>query len=1208
MISFLRKSFGVKVVALLLILTILFQVVAPTSAYALTSGPSQPEQSSFEPIGTTDMVDLFSGDFTYNIPLLTVPGPNGGYPIALHYHGGPAMDQEASWVGLGWNINPGVINRSMRGLPDDFNGDKVHKEQSIRPNVTVGIGLTAEIPLPEIFGADLTKVSDAASGSVNLNYQMYYNNYRGMGHKFGLGLTVGNSSENKFNANIGLMSFDSNEGMALTPSLSLSIKGDNLNTQINTGFNYSSRNGFSDINFSVKGSYNTSKGVIKDVNVKTTNAAGEPVTIKHHYIKTQKTNWGGVGAGMNFSGTTGVPTVTYPMGGLNLGFSVRISSATAGVNLKTPLTISGNFSTQYLSEWAKNYDIPAYGYNYSGERVSNGGDLALMDYSREKNFPIHQRVPHLPIPQYNNDIYSITGEGISGGFRPYRNDYGQLYNPTIESFSGGAKIGLDLGSGPYDIKVGVDVNGAVTYSYSGKWKSGADDDHFNFNNNAVLINSNNVLDRAPYYYKVNGEFTSVPVNYLAPVGGESAIRVPLTPKPTNKQQDMENFEDFEGENPYGDANIYDGRLQFGLTGVSLDNDYVKEYKEKTVQSIRHYTRNEMKSGVNFGTRLKNVYALNEIPSSGNGSQYLFDEDRLTTMNVAEPNGGATLKNKIGHHVGNYTIVNPDGTEYSYGIPVYSIEESNYAFAIPGQANPNPILKTKTYNTGDNSTSNSNGQDYFYSKTTLPPYVSGYLLTEIKGYDYVDRTGNGLSEDDYGYYTKFNYSTITTSGNYYKWRTPYNTNEAAYNPGYLSNPNDDKSSYAYGRKEIWYLNSIETKTHIAVFYVSDREDGLGVAGENGGKSSVIKQQKLDSIALYSKDELASSSSPIPIKTVHFEYSYDLCGNVDNNTNNLSTGVSNPHADAGSLDANINKGKLTLKKVYFTFRKNYKGQLSPYYFDYYERSGSSIDYTNNPDYALNEVDRWGTYKKDNPSDSYRNNEYPYTNQSASNKTTLDQEASVWSLREITLPSGGVMKINYESDDYGYVQNKVAGEMMEIVGTGKHAGRTNADYNTTDDNLFTSNQNASIDKDHLRVYFKPDSPLSSNDITALEEVRKYCSNLNDNFIYFKTYQRLAVPKGLNSQGWAYDYVDGYAKLSGQNGSYGFVKNGSEKIPYVVLEPAEGGQNPIRMAGMQSIRYQRSDLTSNGDALNNASPFIIFYVIGEIFNSLIELFGGYL
>jgi YD repeat-containing protein len=93
---------------------------------AQNSGPAAPEAMSFEPVDATDMVNLLTGDFTYVMPLITVPSPEGGYPIALNYHGGISMDQEASWVGLGWNINPGAINRSMQGFPDDWKGKEIH--------------------------------------------------------------------------------------------------------------------------------------------------------------------------------------------------------------------------------------------------------------------------------------------------------------------------------------------------------------------------------------------------------------------------------------------------------------------------------------------------------------------------------------------------------------------------------------------------------------------------------------------------------------------------------------------------------------------------------------------------------------------------------------------------------------------------------------------------------------------------------------------------------------------------------------------------------------------------------------------------------------------------------------------------------------------------------------------------------------------------
>ena len=66
-------------IALVLVFALLHQAFFPTIAWALTSGPTQPEVSTFTPAGTSDMVDMFSGDFQYNIPLLDV----GGYPINI---------------------------------------------------------------------------------------------------------------------------------------------------------------------------------------------------------------------------------------------------------------------------------------------------------------------------------------------------------------------------------------------------------------------------------------------------------------------------------------------------------------------------------------------------------------------------------------------------------------------------------------------------------------------------------------------------------------------------------------------------------------------------------------------------------------------------------------------------------------------------------------------------------------------------------------------------------------------------------------------------------------------------------------------------------------------------------------------------------------------------------------------------------------------
>jgi hypothetical protein len=103
-----------------ILLCCILALTSHTTTNAQNTGPVAPEAMSFEPVDATDMVNLNTGDLAYVLPLLHVPGPGGGYPLALSYHGGIAMDQEASWVGLGWTLNPGAINRGVFGVPDDI--------------------------------------------------------------------------------------------------------------------------------------------------------------------------------------------------------------------------------------------------------------------------------------------------------------------------------------------------------------------------------------------------------------------------------------------------------------------------------------------------------------------------------------------------------------------------------------------------------------------------------------------------------------------------------------------------------------------------------------------------------------------------------------------------------------------------------------------------------------------------------------------------------------------------------------------------------------------------------------------------------------------------------------------------------------------------------------------------------------------------------
>lgn len=123
-------------------------------------GPVQPEAMQFEPVDVTDVVNLATGDFTYTIPIVNVPGPEGDYPVVLSYHSGIGPNQPATWVGLGWTLNPGAVNRSISGYPDDYNGDIVKTSYKADEKSSWGLSLGAGI------------------GPVGIN--MTYDHYSGM--------------------------------------------------------------------------------------------------------------------------------------------------------------------------------------------------------------------------------------------------------------------------------------------------------------------------------------------------------------------------------------------------------------------------------------------------------------------------------------------------------------------------------------------------------------------------------------------------------------------------------------------------------------------------------------------------------------------------------------------------------------------------------------------------------------------------------------------------------------------------------------------------------------------------------------------------------------------------------------------------------------------------------------------------------------------
>ena len=224
-----RDSYWTKGFSLLMGLNLLVQPLIPSVSYAITGGPSQPEFTQFSPVTADNVVDPYTGNFQYNIPLMTVPGPNGGYPINLSYASDVTMDQEASWVGLGWNVNVGAINRQLRGLPDDFDGDVVSKNVNLKDREVYSMEVTGNYK--ELFGSKFLgsldkSLADSTGilGNFPSSIRLFYDNYNGFGYSLGANIPgvklVKLGMFKELRLGLGL-NFDSQGGTSYMPSLGL---------------------------------------------------------------------------------------------------------------------------------------------------------------------------------------------------------------------------------------------------------------------------------------------------------------------------------------------------------------------------------------------------------------------------------------------------------------------------------------------------------------------------------------------------------------------------------------------------------------------------------------------------------------------------------------------------------------------------------------------------------------------------------------------------------------------------------------------------------------------------------------------------------------------------------------------------------------------------------------------------------------------------
>jgi hypothetical protein len=1128
MLTIIRKSRWSKGMSLLLSFLIVQPYFANIEIHAHAGGPTQPEFSGYTAVGNSDFVDPFTGNVGYNIPLFEI----GGYPINLTYSGDINPQQDAGWVGLGWSLNLGSVNRSLRGVPDDFDGDEVYIERNSRPSISADIvfnNLKSEaFGLQANTNKSLTKYFNGKS--TNYKFSLSWDNNTGLGIGLGADWELSKNEKSKDD----VFDFRNDSSSFFSTLVGNAQKSGLLDYNKYPDSSYKQKYAFQmSLDYNSKSRTSVSSGFSKGFdkfnlteNMNLSFNSRSSQADLGMYTGYSRRNWNS-GYSNNFSRefVMQVPppetrTRTYT---LNLDFS-------KGNPVNQKRKYSGIISVTEEHLVNKAVSKKAFGYFHLKDRHYDNG--SIMDYEEFPNSISRKMDKYsrtLTPASKTYDVFNISAAGIGGSFRAHHNSVFMLSPSTVESkpYVNNFNLKGEFGKNELGVDIGIGVK---------KEKYGA-----------IPEDNNKIVENLKY----KGEAVN-------------DLYEPITFR--NEYEFIEN--DLTFYNAFGSTDAIYPKIST-LMGQFNGKFYNKSdaFKFEANSQIVKPNRDARQQVIACRTA-KEASTFSLVKEIEN---YWWDENGVPVLESNNKPKKSTIsrnsEHRKDHHLSEIMITQPDGSRYFFSTPVYNLNTVDVSFDASdiSNSNINYINGTVSYETSDLKKTEKGNSARFYESKKTPAYASTFLLNAIISPDYVDVEGDGPSESDIGNYVKINYSLYRKTygkdqdsnylyNNQFKWRSPIEEGTANISSGFKSDKYDNRAYYSYGEKELWYAHSIETKDQIAFFYLKPRLDGWEVKDEFGGLNRFGKTQLyLQQIVIFSKNEFYQSGfSAVPLKTVFLDYSYDLCKNF----NGFGKHFDLPHDlnhPLGGLDIYGNpekkdryKGKLTLHKVWFTYGTLGVRTSAPYVLEYN---------TLNPDYKNRSMDRWGTYM---PEDLYQNggavndvyttsnSDHPFLTQD--DKTSVDDWASAWMLSDITLPSGGKIHFDYESDDYAYVQDRKAMRMVNIYGMnneGKVAG--------CEPDLYVKQRGEN--KNYYLLFEKPSGHASSNYFKE------------GDLVYYDFNVKLN-PKNSNSK----EQVSGYFEVE----EIGLASDNSNYV-YIKVKPERAGLFNAHPVTRMALQYGLSNVPHN-------------------------------
>lgn len=726
-----RTKISHKVIAVYLTLNFLTTIIPVNYVFANNNGPNAPEASNFEPVSATDMVNLSSGDMSYVLPLLEIDG----FPVTLNYHAGIPMDMEASWVGLGWNINTGAITRGVVANPDDWNnGSRLNLTylngtvDSYSVNVGVGVAKAAEVGVGLSWGSNKS-ISGSVSASIgpisasmdtNGNYSigvgagaLAKDGFDGVFSKigagsskdkspFGGGLSIsGNVNKGGISANIGVGASGNN----ISASMGVSISGNGLGGSYSIGGNNN-----------MQGS--DASGAGGGLSMNSFSAGDYSYNSKGFYVPLQI---GIFSFGFGFNRTEITVQKAFQKHGYGVlyhSFSGLYDDVNTSASLGENIPDSGAFT-----DYKKRNE---YGDVYE-QSLPQPEEEFIGDY--------RSQIEKLNFTFNGYDSYSINATGVGGTLRPI---IGQNTSLIGEGYDG-RSIRLDR-----------------------------DKTKVFYHHGASNLKQTKTLSSQNLHFVFDGQITQDAKN-----SGHSII---------NRTGSNLNLSQFVNKGSYSISN-----------------------RPKSGSYVEVFTNSQIDSGASILT-----------PSS----LYVQGGNPLNRVN----------QGYMGDGIGGYKITTPDGKTYHFAQPVYHYEQIQHNYLkFPNTQNQSPL----------NSSSKREGT----------PYATHWLLTAITGPDFIDFNDNNFPDEaDYGYWVRLDHGRWS---NAFTWRSPYDNGDfksssAKRHYATFIDKEVEKSDPGYflqGRKDLYYLDKIVSKSQTAYFVKDIRYDGIGTEADyffNPNNSNVNDQ--------------------------------------------------------------------------------------------------------------------------------------------------------------------------------------------------------------------------------------------------------------------------------------------------------------------------------------------------------------------------------